>query len=495
MSSIKKFAGQAIFYGLGSIISKVIWLLLITVYLTRLLGEDGQIEYGIYTALYSYMTVLIVLFSMKLDTALFRYGNIKERFQESYNTIATIVLLSAILVLFIVFIFGDQIAVLIQFPGEGRYVRWFGFILAFDILSLIAFAKLRLENKAKQFALFKIGNALLLSLLSIFFLAIYPRLSTGILNWLPKFDAVIDYLFLVNLFVSGFFLCILLLYTKGFKFKISTQLVKKIFPYILPLVIVGIANNFIQYFGVPLIQFLESGSVEENIETSGVYEASRKIAGFFALFIGAFNYAAEPFFFNNSTEKDKEKLYGKICNLYVLVGGAFCLGLVLYLDIAKLAVDAAYRESLFIVPILLMAYLILGIYHNISIWYKLSDKTLYGAYISLIGALVMFGITFKYIGVIGYGACAWATLTTYIIMVVLAYVLGQKKYPIKYPVGKITTSLVIITLLLYVAYYNYSNLSGIMMYAVNTVIFLIYLTYVYVMEKEEWHKMLSRRSS
>jgi len=493
MSSIKKFAGQAVIYGLGSILSKVVHLVLITFYLTHILGEEGQSEYGIYSILYSYMTVLLVLFSFKLDTALFRFGNKKESFEESYNTTASLVTLSAIFVLIISFIWSDGIANLIKLPGNGYYIKWFSFILAFDIIALVGYAKLRLENKAKQFATFKITNALTNSLLMIFFLAVYPKYQDSfLLSWVPKFSSVIDYLFLVNVFVSGIYLLILLYYIKGFKFKISSQLFKKIIPYTIPLVIVGVANNFIQYFGVQLIQFLEDSSLKENLADSGVYEVSRKIAGLFALFIGAFNYAAEPFFFNNSSEQDKEKMYGKICNIFVLVGGIVCLGLVLYLDVLKFALPDSYQESLVIVPILLIGYLLLGVYHNVSIWYKLSDKTMHGAAISIVGAIATFLVAFYFIKDIGYIACAWGTLLAYFIMLSLAYLIGQKKYPISYPIGKISISILIISLLLYVGYQNYQNLTGLQLYGVNTLIFIGYLTYVYQLEKKEWKALFKR---
>jgi len=492
MSNIRKFAGQAVIYGIGSILSKVVYLLLITIYLTYLLGEEGQKDFGIYSILYSYMTVLIVLFSLKLDTALFRFGNKKENLQESYNTTASLVTLSAFIVLIIGYFWSDSIAILIQFPGDGYYVKWFSFILAFDIIALVGYAKLRLENKAKQFTIFKITNVLITSLLIIFFLAIYPKYQDSTLNWIPKFSSIIDYVFFVNLFVSGIYLIILLYYVKGFKFKISKALTNKIIPYVIPLVIVGMANNFIQYFGVQLIQFLSEGNVDQNISTSGVYDASRRIAGFFALFIGAFNYAAEPFFFNNSSEKDKEKMYGKICNIFVLVGGIVCLGLVLFMDILKIALPPSYRESLIIVPVLLIAYMLLGIYHNISIWYKLSDNTIYGAMISILGALTTFIIAFAFIGNIGYSACAWATLSAYFVMVILAYIIGQKKYPIYYPVKKILFSILLIAGLLYLGFYNYTNLSGIKLYLINSLIFVAYLLYVYHMEKQEWKSILKK---
>jgi len=255
---------------------------------------------------------------------------------------------------------------------------------------------------------------------------------------------------------------------------------------------VGMANNFIQYFGVQMIQFLSDGSANENVSSSGVYDASRRVAGFFALFIGAFNYAAEPFFFNNSSEQDKEKMYGKICNIFVLIGGVVCLGLVLFMDILKVALPPSYRESLVIVPILLIAYMLLGVYHNVSIWYKLSDNTIYGAVISVIGAIATFIIAFIFIGDLGYSACAWGTLTAYAIMVTLAYVIGQKKHPISYPVGKILFSIFLISILLYFGFYNYQNLTGLKLYSINTGIFIAYLAYVYQMERDEWRAILKR---
>ena len=496
MASIRQFAGQTIIYGIGSILSKVVYYLLVVVLLTHLLNGRSY-EFGTYGEIYGYVTVLLILFSFKLDTALFRFGNKKEDLDEAFNTTASLVLLSSVLILFTGLMFTNELATLIDYEDKPQYIRWFSFILAFDVLALIPFAKLRLQNRAKLFAILKIFNVALSSLLIIFFLIIYPQYENSkALSFIPRFEYQIDYVFLTNLIASALLLALLLFFVRGFQFKISRKLLKKIVPYITPLVIVGICNNTIQYNGAAIIKYLASGnSLLENLGQSGIFDSSRRIAGLFVLFTGAFNYAAEPFFFNNSKVEDRESLYGKISHLFVLVGGILILSMVLGLDVLKVMVGEQFEQSFFIIPILLSAYLFLGLYHNFTIWYKLSDNTLWGAIISVCGLLLTLGVSIVFIPKMGYEAFAWANLLSYFLMVILAYSLGQKYYPISYPLKSLFISIVFLFLLIILAVVLKSSLVGIGLYLVYALIFLVYLIYVYLIEKAEWNRILFRNRS
>jgi len=474
-------------YGIGSILSKVVYYLLVVVLLTYLL-EGKSYEFGTYGELYGYLTVLIILFSFKLDTALFRFGNDRDQLQNAFNTTGSIILVSALIIVLAGFLLTDSIAALLQYEDKPQYIRWFALILAFDVSALIPFAHLRLENKARVFALIKIFNVAFSSSLIIFFLVIYPKVpSTSFLAWVPHFNAQIDYVFLTNVISSALVLLILLFYIGKFSFRFDRSLIRKMYLYAWPLVVVGICNNFIQYNGAAVIKYLSPGSdVIDRLGQSGVFDSSRRIAGLFLLFIGAFNYAAEPFFFNNHKSEDREKLYGKICHLFVLIGGIIILGLVFGADLLQYMVGESFRESFHIIPVLLCGYLFLGIYHNVTIWYKLSDNTSWGALISIFGALITLAVSFIFIPRVGYEAFAWANLASYLFMLVLCYILGQRFYKIDYPLTRIFLSVGIIIVLLISAPLIDGHTPALIGYSIYAVLFLCYILYAFRAEKKEW---------
>lgn len=490
MSRIKQFAGQTLIYGGGSILSRVINYLVFVVLLTYLLRDKTE-EFGTYAFFYAYASVLITLFSFRLDTALFRYGNKQEgKLSASFNTTLTAVIISALGLGLIGLSLAQPIADLIGFSDKPEYVRWFAFIMAFDVINLIPFAKLRLTNRAKAFALYKIFNVFLLVILALLFLVVLPK--TSLWSLLPERSSIVDWVFIANLIASGVLMLSLLPTMKGYRPKIDTALISKMVSYTFPLVIVGMANGFIQFFGVPLQKMFLGGEVMDNLGEAGVYDFTRRVAGLFVLFTTAFNYAAEPFFFNNSSEQDKKNLYGKICRLFVLVGGVILLGLYLGVDLLKYLADSNYWESLHLLPILLIAYLLLGIYYNVSIWYKLSDNTIYGAIISVIGVVITLVISIALLPRIGYAASAWATLATYAVMVILGYFIGQAKFPITYPVRKILQDLLVLILLIICAYLVKQNWGIGAKYFSFALLMVGYLFYVWKSEEEEWRRVFGR---
>jgi len=485
MSLIRKFAGQAVVYGISSILSRIVYYLLVVVLLTHLLG-DKTVDFGTFAYFYAYAAVLLSLFSFRLDTALFRFGNKNENLDTAFNSALVPVLVGA-LVLVMLGLFADQpIANLINFPDDSRYVRWFAFILAFDVVNLLPFAKLRLTDKAKQFAIYKVFNVALSSVLILFFLFALPKL----IDTTAIFPKLIDWIFVANLIASGVLFVTLLPVWKGFRFKVDAALLRKMLYYALPLVIVGVANGFIQFFAVPLQKALLGGDQASNLAAGGVYDFTRRVAGLFVMFTTAFNYAAEPFFFNNSSSEDRKTLYGKICRLFTLVGGLVVIGMCLSQDLLKYLAPSDYWDSMSLLPILLMAYLFLGIYYNVSIWYKLSDQTWYGAMLSFVGLALTLGISYIYLPKLGYAASAWATLASYSVMVVLAYIIGQKNYPIAYPVKKILLDLLVITGLLATIYLLRESVSVPVKYGAYVAIMLVYIAYLWRAERKEWRTIL-----
>ena len=494
MSRIKQLAGQTIIYGGGHILSKVVYYLLVTVLLTKLL--DGEnLEFGTFSSFYAYSAVLVILFSYRLDTALFRFGTDSEDRQSAYNTSFTAVILSS-LILVCIGIFGyEYISVWTVAPDRPIYVRWFAFILAFDIISLIPYAKLRLDNEARKFAIFKILNVLISSLLILFFLFVLRHLPQGLRNWFPSYEHIIDYVFISNLIASFSILLLLFVKVGSVSFKINISLLKKMFFYISPLVIVGIANSFIQYFAVPLQEEFLGNSSDKNLYDAGTYDASRRIAGLFAMFITAFNFAAEPFFFRNASESDRHLYYGKICHFFSLVGGFVIIAMVFSLDLIQYIIGKSFRESIFIIPILLLGYLFLGLYYNVSIWYKLSDNTKYGAVISILGMIIFLLINIVFLRQFGYVITAWATLVTYSSMVIIAYFLGQKIYPIPYPIKKILINIIIIAAIVAASIFIKQLCPNVIYYVIGAITLCLYMLYAYKVEEKEWNGMLNIRKT
>jgi len=492
MSLIKQFAGQAVIYGIGTILSRVVYFLLVSVFLTRLLEEP--VQFGVYAKFYAYAAVLVTLFSFRFDTALFRYGNKNEDLDRAFNTALTPVLIGAIILFILGYFFCEPIAALIQSSGKPEYVRWFAYIMAFDVINLLPFAKLRLQSKAKSFALYKLANVFLSVILILFFLLVLPKHQAGLFSFLPQRSALIDWVFIANLIASGILFISLFPVYKSFRFHIDLPLLKKMVVYILPLVLVGMANGLIQFFAVPLQEFfLDGKTAENNLGEGGIYDATRRIAGLLIMFTTAFNYAAEPFFFNNSSASDRKAVYGKICRLFTLVGGLMVVGMVLSQDLLKYLLGANYRGDMQLLPVLLMAYLLLGIYYNVSIWYKLSDKTWYGAFISLVGVILTFAISICFLPQIGTAASAWSTLVSYLVMVILGYIIGQKIYPIDYPVKKILMDLLIITLVLGTAALIRNEASIVIKYISYLILGICFLGYVWKVEEKEWKKLLGQK--
>ena len=491
MSLIKQFAGQAISYGVATILSRIVYYLIVVVILTRILGARTA-EFATYSYYYAFAAVLVTLFSFRLDTALFRFGNKNEKLGVAFGSaMIPVIIASGVLILLGTFA-ADLIARLSAFPEHPQYVRWFSYILAFDILNLIPFAKLRLENQVSRFVMLKVFNVVLSSVLILFFLVVLPIYKDSHLAFFPQLGVEIEWVFIANLIASFGLFLFLLPTILSLPLTVDKALIKKMFYYSYPLVIVGLANGFIQFFNTPLQEKLLSGSQLDKLGEAGVYDSVRRIAGLFVMFTTAFNYAAEPFFFNNSSQVARETIYGKISRLYMLVGGLVVIGMYLGLDLIKYILDSHYREGLYMLPILLIAYLLLGLYYNISIWYKLADRTLYGALFSLIGMAITAGISIIFLPTIGSIASAWSSLFSYLAMVLIAYVVGQKFYPIPYPVRHLLQDLTLIIVILFLAYFIREHLGILTKYMCYLALLVGYISYAWYSEKEEWTQILGR---
>jgi O-antigen/teichoic acid export membrane protein len=491
MNRIRQFAGQTIIYGLGHILSRIVFFLLITVYLTYRLKDSYQ--YGIYTDLYAIAALLLVLFSMRLDTAYFRFGSQEQYRTDAFASAFLPIVISAALLVFIGYLWAQPIAILLKYPDSPHYVLWFSIIMAFDILALLPFARLRLENKARLFVSYKVLNVVMTLVLVLFFLEVLPLYDTASLGFLPHLKHEIDYVFLANLISSIFIFLLLAFKMRKVSFAVSGSLCVKMLYYAFPLILVGVCGQFNQYFAVPLQKYFLGDNVIANISSGGIYGGSQKIASIFLLFTTAFNYAAEPFFFNNASHQSREELYGKICRLFTLIGGVLILTIYLGIDIFKYLIEKSFHEGLVVIPLLLIAYLFLGIYYNVSIWYKLSDKTMFGAIISFVGVIITTVISLYFLPRVGYIASAWAAVITFFVMLVLAFGLGQKFFPITYPVRKILINIAIILLLIIISYYTRIYMPYWLYLLIGACSWAGYLIYVWYAEKTEWLGIFTRR--
>ncbi len=493
MSLLKQLAGQTVIYGLGHILTRIVYFVLITTYLTYRFEDTFQ--YAIYVDLYAYASILLVVLSYRMDTAFFRFGSKKENRYNAFNSGLSVLLFTTAVFAVLGFTFARELAVLLKYPDSSHYIRWFTVIISLDTLALLPYAKLRLENKARVFVGFRIFNVLITASLVLFFLEVLPEVRTSsFFAFIPELKYEIDFVFVSNIIASALVLFGLMIKTKGYRFQVDFALWKKMFVYALPLVLVGIAGSFNQFFGVPLQKFFLGEDYYANMSEAGVYGAVQKIASLLALFTTAFNYAAEPFFFSNTELAQRSSLYGKVCRMFVLSGGVIVLGLFLFVDIFQFLIGSNFREGLFVLPILLVAYLFLGIYYNVSIWYKLSDNTSVGAIIALAGAVITLGLSVSFLPRIGYVASAWAALCTYLFMVAAAYLWGQRVYPIEYPVLKILTNLVVIVVIILLSNYIRPIL-GPSVYIVNALLFAGYLLWCYYSERNEWRQLIARGAS
>lgn len=457
MSVIKKLAGETLIYGMASILPRLLFFLMTLIYLTYRFPNSE--DYGEYNELYAYVTILLTILVYRLDTAFFRFGSRDEEDKEVvFGTSLTTVMISTIVLVLALLYFSDSIAHLLDYGDRVHYVQWFSIIIGCDAVASMFYARFRLNSQPKRFLFFRVANVVLTIIFIFLFLEVLPRVAPTFLEQIGNVFGVskeLDYVFLANLVASASIIILLVPDFLKVKFGIDIFLLKRMMIYALPLVLVGLAGNFNQAFAIPLQKYLLDGDIAANLSNAGVYAAAAKVALLLNLFTVAFNYAAEPFFFNNVKGDEKREAYGKIALAFTMVCLIVIIGIVGFSQILQYLVDENYRQAFNLVPILLFAYLFLGLHYNVSIWYKISDHTMIGAGIAIVGAIITFIISAIYLPEIGTAASAYAALVTYAVMVIIGYILGQKYYPIKYPVKKILAYISVTVLM--VLHLNYLN--------------------------------------
>ncbi|MDO8994349.1 oligosaccharide flippase family protein [Daejeonella sp.] len=492
MSAIKKFAGQTAIYGISTVIARFLNFFLTPVYV----GLYSPKVYGIFSVMYSWASMLNALLAFGMETTYFRYLNKYENDKQKVynNTFFTVSFMALIFLLFTV-LFVDDIATWMQNgdvydPDYARYIKYFIYILAADALAVIPFAKLRADGRPIRYSIIKFVNILTFVGLNLLFIFVFPMVireswfgAEYLIGWYR--EGWVGYVFISNLIASLITLLLLIPELLKLTFTYDIGMLKEMFVYSLPVLVANISfiinENIDKIF---LGQLLPADIAEQEV---GIYAACYKIAVFLSIFINAFRLGAEPFFFSHSKNKNSSETYARIMNFFVIAISLIFVLLVVNIELLKYfikgkdaAEQALYWSGLRIVPILLFGYVSLGIYINLSIWYKLSDQTRYGLYISGIGAILTIILNIIFIPQYSYMASAWISLTAYTVMMILSYIWGQRNYPIPYKLKKNIIYLLASICIVFVAFVVFKrNL------IVGNVLFLIFTVTILFTERKE----------
>lgn len=487
MASLKKLASQTAIYGISSILGRVLNFALTPLH-TEVLEKS---DYGINVDIYSYIAVLMVILTFGMETAFFKFFNDKKEDPKKVFSAA----LSWVMVLCFFFLgatltFLDPIAEVLRYDHDPRFVIWMLLIVCADAITAVPFAKLRAENRPLRFLFIRLSTIVIYILLNLFFYLLCPYLAkngmaTGLLELVYDPSLGVAYIFISNLISNAIMVLLFLPDYAQFNFRWTKPLLKRMLIYAAPLVIAGLAGISNEMASRQFLKYLLPEG--EAMEAVGVFGAMMKIAMFMVLFIQAFRFAAEPFFF--SGEGNFQQKMARVMRYFVIIQSLIFLGLVCFTKAIQWThfIDEKFWEGWHIVPILIFANLLLGINFNLNIWYKLKDKTRMGAYISFFG----FGFTVitnlllvpKY----GYTGSAWATLITYAAMTGYSFYLNQKHDKTDYPLKAILQHIGLAVLLAYLSFYV---LDARLLWGI--IIFVIYAIYIYFSEGKELLKVFRK---
>ena len=438
---LKQLAGQTVIYGLSTILARIINFLFVPIY-TRLLTPES---YGVVTEFMAYIAVLQVVLVMGLETGCFRFAN-KEGVdsRKVYSSAFVTVFCVSATFLALMIAFASPIASLLGYGGYEACIMYMGGILALDAVTAILFAKLRQENKALKFAIFKTIKIITETAANLVLFLWFPK-HVDSARWLlhfipetPDFSYVIFAIF-ISCIVCG------LLFIPDFlklSFKLDRKLMRQMLAYSLPLMVAalpGVINDFLDRI---LFRFFDTNA-DAWRSSLGLYQAAVKLAVIMNLFIQMFRYAAEPFFFRRAREKDSKTLYASVQEYFTAFCGLVFLGVILYIDVVSLILGPQFRSAVGIVPIMLLSYMILGMLFNVSMWYKLSGKTGMAIWITLSGLAVTALVIMIFMPRYSYWAAAYGHLASYIVMFAISSVLGAKYYPIPYRWGRLACILLL----------------------------------------------------
>jgi O-antigen/teichoic acid export membrane protein len=438
LNPLKRLASQTAIYGVSSVLGRFLNYLLVPLFTYTF----APAEYGVVAEFYAYMGFLAVLLTFGMETGYFRFRSGGEQPPEVvYATALRFLVLANLGFVLIAWMLRQPVADLLRHPSHPEYIWWCAAILALDSIGAAAFARLRAEDKAARFAVIKVLEIVLNVGLNLVFIlgfkAAFTSDPTSFLGGLWDPAIGVGYVFIANLAASGFKILMLGPQFRGGLRGFDTALFRRLLRYSLPMVIIGLAGIVNEMLDRAALKYLLPYDDLTNMAQLGIYSACYKLSVLMTLFIQAFRYAGEPFFFAYAKQADAGRTYAIVLNWFVIFCVFIFLLVTLFLDVFQYFVGADYREGLTVVPVLLIANLLLGVYINLSIWFKLTDRTLMGAWVSLIGAAITVVALLILIPRYGYAGAAWAHLACYSAMVVISYLLGRHYYPVPYDLKRV----------------------------------------------------------
>lgn len=474
MSTLKTFFKDTIIYGLATVLPRLMNFILVPLHT----GTLETTSYSDNTTFYVYAAFFNVLLTYGMETAFFRFFSNSSEKGKVFSTALISLTTTTVLFFSIVFSFNEQLAALVNL--KLNYFNLLIGVLVLDTLVVVPFAYLRAIGRPIKFAVIKLANITIYVVLNFFFLWAIPKFGIQFFDYDSK--DLVKYIFIANLLASIATLMLLLPYFVKSKIQFDVTIFKQLFRYGWPIMIAGLAYVINENFDKWLLPEMLGKDI------NGAYSGCYKIAVFMTIFIQGFRLGAEPFFFKHSKQTNAKNTYALIMNYFVIFGSFMLIFILAYLDIFKvfLVKDKSYWIAMDIVPIVLLANLCLGIYFNLAIWYKLTDKTRYGMYLSVIGALITIAFNYIMIPKMGFMASAWATLAAYGVMMVLSYILGQRFYPVPYQLKKIGAFLALALIISLLVLYTNSN------YYLNTVFVLVFLGIVFFSEKKQIKQLLKQ---
>ncbi len=482
MNPLRKLAGQTAIYGLSSIVGRLLNYLLVPIHTRVFLPE----AYGVVTEMYSYVAFLMIVLTYGFETSFFRFASNQEDRPRIYATSLISLLISSLGFFILCWIFAGPIAEYIQYPEHSEYIVWFALILTTDAATSIPFAKLRLENRPLKFAFLKLVNIGVNVLINLFFLMLCPWLLE---NGSPSIqDAVLDiydpnmgigYVFIANLVASLVTFILLIPDMWKMSWKFDNELWQRMMRYSLPLLIGGLAGTTNEMFSRMSMKYQLPKSIA--MHDLGVFGACYKVAILMTIFIQTFRFAAEPFFFTQAREKNAKKLYADVMHWFVIACSLIYLGVLIFMNIVQEFIGEAYHEGLVVVPILLMAQLFLGVFFNLSIWFKLNDRTSIGAWLAIFGSVLTLILNYFWVPKFGYVGASWATFVVYLMMLIASYLLGQKYYPIEYDLRRVIGYPASVAIIVWL-YTQYLPMEGALSWVLKSLILLAFIGVVWLLE-------------
>lgn len=432
MAEMKNLAKETAIYGFSSILGRFLNWGLMPFY-TYVLADPG--EYGVVAELYAYTAVFLVLLTYGMETGFFRFANKNSADAEKvYTTGMTSIGITSLIFIALLSVFLPGISEMIGYESHPEFIWMMGFIVAIDAFTAIPFAWIRFKKRPLYFAFLRLLMIFVTILFNLFFLWLCPVIyknNPGLISWFYNPEYGVGYVFVANLISSLVGLVALVPVIFKVNWKFDYTLLKSMLVYSLPLLILGIAGIMNQSLDKMILKHLY-GDLELGSQQLGIYTACFKIGVVMMMFTQAFRYAYEPFVFAKHKQTDNKDAYVEAMNYFIIFSVMVFLGIMYYLDILQYLIREDYRVGLVVVPVVLLCYIFQGISFNLSFWYKLTDKTKWGAYISLIGLVITVAGNILFVPRFGYIASAWSSFVCFLVMMTISWWLGKKYYPITY---------------------------------------------------------------